>query len=109
AGLDDGAAERNGLGTDRHAAKIGIEIYPGENLSRAGAQSRTHFLPVIAITAFDRVFSGLHEFAISLAELALLAHFASSFRPSRISVETSALPPALRLAAATAATANGWA
>ena len=31
--IDDGAAERHRLGTDRHAAEIGIEIDAGKNLS----------------------------------------------------------------------------
>src|SRR5579872_2983439 len=38
----------------------------------------------------------------------LAAHLASSFKPSRISVFTSAPSPALRTAAATAAAACGW-
>ena len=29
--LDDGAAERHGLGADRHAAEIGVEIDAGED------------------------------------------------------------------------------
>ena len=105
--IDEGAAERHRLGADRHAAEIGVEIDAGEDFSRAGAQRRADLLPVVAIAQLDRRRRGRDQFLVGFAELRRPFHFASSFKPSRISVVTSAPSPALRAAAAMAAAACG--
>ena len=107
--IDEGAAERHRLGADRHAAEIGVEIDAGEDFSRTRAQRRADLLPVVAIAQLDRRRGGRDQFLVGLAEFRRPFHFASSFKPSRIRVRTSAPSPALRAAAAMAAAACGCA
>src|SRR5207248_7058311 len=102
--IDNGMAERDGFGADRHAAEISVEIDAGEDFSRTRAQRRADLLPVATITALDGRPRRGDQLLIGFAELRPL-HFANSLKPSLISVVASAPSPTLRAATATAAAA----
>jgi hypothetical protein len=101
--IGDHAAERDALGAHRHAAEIGIEIDAGHDLPAARAQGGADLLPVVAIAPLDRVARRFDQRVVGLGQL----HFASSFKPSRISCAVAAPSPASRAAAAIAAAACG--
>ena len=107
--IGDRAAERDRLGAHRHAAEIGIEIDAGDDAAVARAHRRADLLPVVAIALLDRRARRLDQFdgPARSSDHATLRHFASSFRPSRISRGVSAPSPASRAAAAMAAAACG--
>ena len=71
--IDDGAAERDGLGAHRHAAEIGVEIDAGEDLARARAQRRADLLPVVAVALLDRRGRRRDQFFVGFAEFLPLA------------------------------------
>src|SRR5262245_66436048 len=104
ADVGDRMAKRDRLRAHRHAPQIGVEVDTGIDASVAGAQRGADFLPVVAVTPFDRVSGGDDQLPVALAQP---RHFASSFNPSRMSRAVSAPSPALRLAAAMAAAACG--
>ena len=108
ADFDEGTTERNRLGANRHAAEIGVEIDAGKDFAGTGAQRGADFLPVVAVALLDRRRRRRDQLLVGFAQCRRPFHLASSFKPSRISVLTSAPSPALRTAAAMAAAACGW-
>src|ERR1700752_4206804 len=121
AGLGDGASDGDRFRADRDPADIGVDVHAGHDAAVAGAQRRSHLLPVIAIALADRLCGGGDQFLVFFAQhsrrcipvrldggVSTIAYFANSFSPSRMSCAVSALSPALRAAEAMAAAACGW-
>src|SRR5262245_55117606 len=78
----DGTPERHRLGTDRHAAEIGIEIDAGIDAPLARAHRRTHLLPVVPVASRDRLFRRGNQLLVTRTQHRRLSEsFGQLFEP----------------------------
>jgi hypothetical protein len=97
-GLGNGTTDCDGLGANRDAADIGIDVDPGNDAAVAGQHRSADLLPVVAIPLANHLGGGSDEIPVLVGQDRSIAsfdsrsvfHFASSLRPRRISCATSA-------------------